>query len=77
MAEIIERDGDIITIKSEVTRVIDLGKLRDELEALKGTPKPSDEEVLVLAKQGMTHVYYEDQQRIVELEEEIEKWQSL
>lgn len=79
MTDTITRDGDIITIKSEVTRVIDLAQLRAELESLEAEPEPSDEELLSCAKLGMAHPYYDPQRvyRIQQLREEIDQWQKL
>lgn len=79
MSEKITRDGDIITIKSEVTKVIDLAPLKAELITLESMEEPSDEELLSCAKSGMIHPFYEAQRvfRIQQLQEEIDKWQKL
>ncbi|HOM78371.1 MAG TPA: hypothetical protein PLT50_04175 [bacterium] len=77
MSEKITRDGDIITIKSEVTKVIDLSELRAELASYEQQVEPSDQEVLSWAKDGFVHPYYEDMRRAKEIREELEKWQSI
>ena len=75
--EKITRDGDIITITREIIQTIDLGELKRELESYKAESKPTDQEVLEMAKNGMVHPYYENQARIKFLEEEIKRWQSI
>ena len=77
MSKKITRDGDIITIKSEVTRVIDLSELKAELAELEAVSEPSDEEILELAKQGIVNPHYDLQKRIDHLRLEIEQWQKI
>lgn len=77
MNETITRDGDIITIKSEVVKTIDLGALKAELAELEAIEEPSDEEILALAKQGIVNPHYDLQQRIDHLRLEIERWQKI
>lgn len=75
MEEVI-KDGDLITIKTENIEVIDLGIVKKELEELLSEEQPSDEELLVHARAGVTHPYYsmERLSRISELENLIEKY---
>ena len=77
MTETITRDGDIITIKSEVVKTIDLGALKAELAELEAIEEPSDEEILALAKQGIVNPHHDLQQRIDYLRLEIERWQKI
>ena len=57
--EKITRNGDIITIKSEVVKTIDLGALRAELVELEAIEEPSDEDLLAHGKMGIFHPYYD------------------
>jgi len=77
MSKKITRDGDIITIKSEVVKTIDLAPLKAELASYDAQSEPTDEEVLSWAKDGFVHPYYEDMRRAKEIREELEKWQSI
>lgn len=76
MSEKITRDGDIITIKSEVTKVIDLAPLKAELAELEAIEEPSDEEILELAKQGMVHYFYDPARydRMLQIEMDLNRY---
>jgi hypothetical protein len=71
------KDGRI-EITRETIQIIDLKELQKEIDTLKTIKEPSDEEVLEVARQGLVHDYYASDvnHKIVQLEEEIEKWQS-
>lgn len=60
MEQIVEKDGDIVTITTTIVNVekIDLSQFKNELSSLENMVKPTNEELLEYAKQGSVHSYY-------------------
>jgi len=68
-------DGDMVKKYKVIEEIIDLAPLKKELEVLETEKKPTDKEVLIWAKDGRVHPYYENRARIEEIKFELEKWQ--
>jgi len=67
-------DENTREITEKRVRLVDLASLNAQLNALQNIPRPSDEEVLALAKKGEIHPYYDQARQfdIAYLQREIE-----
>lgn len=75
---LVVRDGDVYKKFSVVEEVFDPTPLKEELANLE-VPKPTNQEVINLAKQGIIHPYYDPniQQRIDWLKSKIAEMEAL
>ena len=63
MEQKIERDGNIVTITTTQTEVLDIEAMRSELELLENEPQPTTEQIIEAMKNNIILFYYSPEKR--------------